>query len=89
MARLQIDLINGDSHSFEITPAAEYAFEQEFNTGIYKRFRDMEKQTDTFWLAWWLLQANEITVKPFGSDFVKTLKEVKYVGDSPKDEAKD
>ena len=82
MARLAIELTTGDSHSYDITPAAEYAFEQEFNTGIYKRFRDLEKQSDTFWLAHWLLAANGVTVKPFGADFVSTLKDVRYVAET-------
>ena len=48
MARLAIELTTGDSHSYDITPAAEYAFEQEFNTGIYKRIENKSQRSVCF-----------------------------------------
>jgi len=79
MAHLVITLKDSDPRIVEITPEIEYAFEAEFNTGIYKKFRESEKQSDLFWLAWRALQTIEgIIVKPFGIEFIKTLKKVEY-----------
>lgn len=82
MAHLEVMMKDGQTHIVEITPELEYAFEAEFNTGIYKRFRELDRQSDLYWLAWRGLQSLEgVIVKPFGIEFIKTLKDVSYRGD--------
>jgi hypothetical protein len=44
-----------------------------------KAFRDNEKQTDVYWLAWECLRRAGIGVKPFGADFIETLEKVEIL----------
>ncbi len=60
----------------EITPAVEYSFEQYAKKGFHKAFRDEEKQSDVYWLAWEVTRRSGETVKPFGIEFIETLKSV-------------
>lgn len=81
---LKISLTDGSTHEFEITPAIQYAFEQYAKTGFHKAFRENERQTDVFWIAWESLRRNGVTVVPFGEKFIETLKNVEVVSnDSP------
>jgi len=79
MLGLKITKASGDESTHEITPAIEYAFEQNFKAGFHKRFRDEEKQSDIYWLAWECLRRSGETVKPFGEQFLVDLKKVEIV----------
>ena len=79
MLGLKITKASGDESTHEITPAIEYAFEQHFKAGFHKRFRDEEKQSDIYWLAWECLRRSGETVKPFGEQFLIDLKKVEIV----------
>ena len=84
MAKLKIVRADGSESSHEITPAIEYAFEQYAKKGFYKAFREDQKQSDIYWLAWECLRrANAPDVFPFGDKFLETLRAVEVVDDSP------
>jgi hypothetical protein len=78
MAHIVVTTNEGLETSYVLSPAIEYAFESEFGEGIYKRFREKERQSDAYWLAWECLRQTNPAggVKPFSLDFVKTLKRV-------------
>jgi len=44
MASLKITRADGTVTTHEVTPAVEYAFEQQFRKGFHKAFREDEKQ---------------------------------------------
>lgn len=79
MARLKITRASGDT-IVQITPAIEVAFESKFNNGIHKQFRDMERQSDIYWLSWECLRRQEI-IAPFGDGFLETLISVEVMDD--------
>ena len=84
MASLKVVRADGTESTHEITPAIEYAFELYAKKGFYKAFRDDQKQSDVYWLAWECLRrANAPDVFPFGDKFLETLKSVEVVDDSP------
>lgn len=81
---LKITLVDGSVSTHEITPSIQFAFEQYAKTGFHKAFRENEKQSDVFWIAWEALRRSGYTVKPFGDQFIDTLKDVEViVSDSP------
>jgi hypothetical protein len=82
MAKLIVTMTDGSIHNIEISPRLEYAFEAWAKKGFHKSFRDDESQTSLYWLAHHgLMLAGEVTIKPFGPDFLDTLKSVE-VGES-------
>ena len=84
MLKLKITKASGDISEHEITPAIEYSFEQFFKSGFHNRFRDEERQSDIYWLAWECLRRSGDTVKPFGDQFLETLSKVEILdADSP------
>ena len=83
MAKLKITKIDGSVSEHEITPAVEFAFEATKGKGFHKAFRDDEKQSDVYWLAWEGLRLSGVTVKPFGADFLETLKSVEVAESDP------
>jgi ribulose bisphosphate carboxylase small subunit len=84
MLKLKITKASGDISEHEISPAIEYAFEQNFKAGFHKRFRDEERQSDVYWLAWECLRRSGETVKPFGEQFLDSIKKVEILeADSP------
>jgi len=83
MAKLKITRANGDISEHQITPLIEYSFEVYAKKGFHKAFRDDEKQSDVYWLAWECLRASGESVKPFGAGFLETLKKVEVLDDDP------
>jgi hypothetical protein len=83
MARLKIVRIDGSVIEGEITPAVEYAFELHTKMGFHRAFRQEEKQSDVYWLAWEITRRSGETVKPFGMDFIETLKSVTVEDSDP------
>ena len=83
MAKLKIVRNDGSVLEGEITPAVEYAFEQYAKKGFHKAFRDDEMQTSVYWLAWEVTRRSGESVKPFGIDFVESLKSVSVEDSDP------
>ena len=83
MAKLKIVRTDGSVLEGEITPAVEYAFEQYAKKGFHKAFRDEEKQSDVYWLAWEVTRRSGESVKPFGIEFIETLKSVEVLDSDP------
>ena len=84
MLKLKITKASGEVSEHEISPAIEYSFEQNFRAGFHKRFRDEERQSDVYWLAWECLRRSGETVKPFGEQFLDSIKKVEILeADSP------
>lgn len=81
MARLKIVRASGEV-ILTITPIVEYAFEKYCGNGIHKQFRELEKQTDVYWLAHNALQRIEV-IDPFGDAFLETLISVEVLDDEP------
>ena len=84
MARIKVTRADGTESTHELTPAIEYAFEQYAKKGFFKAFREDQKQSDIYWLAWECLRrAGAPDVKPFGEAFLETLKTVEVLDDDP------
>jgi hypothetical protein len=83
MARLKITRANGDVTEHQITPRIEVAFELYAKKGFRKAFREDEKQSDLYWLAWECIRLSGETVKTYGPDFLDTLSEVEVLDDEP------
>ena len=84
MARLRITRATGEVSDHQITPAIEYAFEQKMGGGIHKIFREHERQTDIYWLAWECLRKSGVTVPVFGVEFLDSLELVEVLDDEKK-----
>jgi hypothetical protein len=81
---LKITKASGEESVHEVSPAIEYAFETHYKMGFHKYFRDEEKQTGLYWLAWECLRRSGETVKPFGESFLESLRKVEIVdADTP------
>ena len=85
MAQLRIVRVDGSDTTHVITPAIEFAFEIYAKKGLHKAFREDEKQSDGYWLAWECIRRSGETVKPFGAEFLDTLVRVEVLDDIPLD----
>jgi hypothetical protein len=84
MIKLRLTKASGEVSDYDISPALEYAFEQQFKTGFHKRFRDEERQSDIYWLSWEAERRSGITVAPFGDKYLETLSKVEILdADAP------
>lgn len=83
MAKLRIVRTDGSDSIHQITPAVEFAFESYAKKGLHKAFREDEKQTDVYWLAWECIRRSGEVVKPFGVEFLDTLVRVEVLDDDP------
>lgn len=84
MIKLRVTKASGDVSEHDISPALEYAFEQQFKSGFHKRFRDEERQSDIYWLAWEAERRAGVTVPPFGDKYLETLSKVEILdADAP------
>ena len=83
MAILKIVRTDGSVLQGEITPAVEYSFEQYAKMGFHKAFRDQELQSHVYWLAWEITRRSGETVKPYGMEFIETLKSVEVLDSDP------
>ena len=66
MAKLKITRADGTVTEHQITPSIEYSFEVYAKKGFHKAFRDDEKQSDVYWLAWECLRTSGENVMPMG-----------------------
>ena len=85
MAKLKITRADGSVTEHKITPRIEYAFELYAKMGFHKAFRDLERQTDVYWLAYECLRTSGEVVKMFGAEFLDTLAKVEVLDDDPLD----
>jgi hypothetical protein len=83
MAKMKIVRTDGSIVEGEITPAVEYFFEQQTKTGFHKAFRDEERQSHVYLLAWEIVRRSGESVKPFGIEFIETLKSVEVLDSDP------
>jgi len=83
MAKLKVTRTDGSVNEYEITPIIEYAFEQAKNKGFHKALLEDQKQSDVYFLCWEAIRRSGETVKPFGEDFILTLKSVEVLESDP------
>lgn len=83
MAKLKIVRTDGSIVEGEITPAVEYFFEQQTKMGFHRAFREEEKQSHVYLLAHEIIRRSGETVKPFGMEFIETLKSVEVLDSDP------
>ena len=83
MAKLKVTRADGSTTDYEITPVIEYAFENHRNMGFHKALISEQKQSDVYWLCWEAIRRSGETVKPFGEDFISTLKSVEVLESDP------
>lgn len=87
MARLKITRTDGVVSEHQITPSIEFAFENHAKMGFHRAFRELERQSDVYFLAWECLrrsfEGTGETVKPFGAAFIDTLVKVEVLDDDP------
>ena len=83
MAKLKITRTDGTISEHQITPKIEWAFEIYAKAGFHKVFRDLERQTDVYYLAWECLKTAGVEVPVFGALFLDTLAKVEVLDDDP------
>ena len=83
MAKLKITRADGTVSEHQITPKIEWAFEIYAKAGFHKVFRDLERQTDIYYLAWECLKTAGVEVPVFGALFLDTLAKVEVLEDDP------
>jgi hypothetical protein len=83
MAKLKIVRTDGSVIEGEITPAVEYSFELHHKLGFHRAFREQEMQSMVYWLSWEVIRRSGETVKPFGIEFIETLKSVEVLDSDP------
>ena len=76
MASLKVTFESGAVEIYKITPAIEVEFEAYAKMGINKCFRDLERQTDIYYLVWIAIKNSGQTVALWGPEFLKTLASV-------------
>lgn len=76
MAKLKVTRTDGQVQEFEITPVIEVAYEAHVKKGWQKSMIEDGRQTDLYWLCWEAIRRSGETVKPFGEEFLSTLKSV-------------
>ena len=83
MAKLKVTRADGQVQEYEITPLLEYSFEQYAKKSFHKALIVDQKQSDVYWLCWEAIRRSGETVKPFGEDFLATLKSVEVLESDP------
>ena len=83
MAKLRVTTTDNTTTDYEITPLIEFAFEQYAKKGFHKALMEDQKQSDIYWLCWEAMRRSGVTVKPFGEDFIATLKSVEVLESDP------
>ena len=85
MAKLRVTTTDNTTTDYEITPLIEFAFEQYAKKGFHKALLEDQKQSDIYWLCWEAMRRSGVTVKPFGEQFLETLKNVEVLDSDPLD----
>ena len=83
MAKLKVTRADGQVNEYEITPILEWSFENYAKKGFHKALIEDQKQSDVYWLCWEAIRRSGEVVKPFGEDFLSTLKSVEVLESDP------
>jgi len=83
MAKLKVTRADGQVQEYEITPTLEVSFENHAKKGFHKALIEDQKQSDVYWLCWDAIRRSGETVKPFGEEFLDTLKSVEVLESDP------
>ena len=83
MAKLKVTRADGQVNEYEITPILEWSFENYAKKGFHKALIEDQKQSDVYWLCWEAILRSGEVVKPFGEDFLGTLKSVEVLESDP------
>jgi hypothetical protein len=83
MAKLIGTMTDGSIHHVEVTPRLEVWFELYAKKGFHRAFREDEKQEHVYALFHEGLRLSGVIVKPFGPDFLDTLKSVEVAESDP------
>jgi len=83
MAKLKVTRTDGAVQEYEITPVIEYSFENYFKKGFHKSLMEDQMQSSVYWLCWEAIRRSGEAVKPFGEDFISTLKSVEVLESDP------
>jgi hypothetical protein len=83
MAKLKVTRADGQVNEYEITPILEWSFENYAKKGFHKALIEDQKQSDVYWLCWEAIRRSGEVVKPFGEDFLGTLKSVEVLESDP------
>jgi hypothetical protein len=83
MDGLSIKVVTNDDVEkvYSLRPRIIVDFEQKYNKGLAKLIGEEQKLEHIYYLAWLALKHNGNIIKPFGGDFLDTLKEVSLVVD--------
>jgi hypothetical protein len=83
MAKIRVTTTANEVSEYEITPLIEYAFEQYAKKGFHKALIEDSKQSDIYWITWEAQRRSGVTVKPFGEQYLETLKKVEVLESDP------
>ena len=83
MAKLKVTRADGQVNEYEITPILEWSFENYAKKGFHKALIEDQKQSDVYWLCWEAIRRSGEVVKPFGEDFLGSLKSVEVLESDP------
>jgi hypothetical protein len=83
MAKLKVTRADNSVTEYEITPTLEVAYEAHVKKGWHKSMLEDGRQTDVYWLCWEAIRRSGETVKPFGDEFLETLKSVEVLESDP------
>lgn len=79
---IKVVLVEGDVEKiFPLRPRIIVAFEQKYNKGLAKLLSEDQKLEHIYWLGWEALKSSGHIVKPFGLDFLDTIKSVELLSD--------
>ena len=83
MAKLRVTTQDNQVTDYEITPLIEFAFEQYAKKGFHKALIEDQKQSDIYWITWESMRRSGVTVKPFGEQYLESLKSVEVLDSDP------
>ena len=83
MAQLKITFVDGKVVQGEVTPIIEYLFEQHYNMGFHKAFREEEMQTQIYFLSHEVCKRLGEPVDARLETFISTLKSVEVLDSDP------
>ena len=83
MTTLKVTRADGQTTEYEVTPLIEYSFENYAKKGFFKALYEDQKQSDVYWMVWEAIRRSGETVKPFGEEFIATLKKVEVIEEPP------
>ena len=83
MAKLKVTRADGQVQEFEITPTLEVSFENHTKKSFHKALVEDQKQSEVYWLCWEAIRRSGEVVKPFGDEFLDTLKTVDILESDP------